>query len=191
MAKKKKSKKSKKDIEKEILEEAKEEANSESKTKSKKGKKSKKKKKSKKSKKKKGKKSEKEEKAEKKGQTPSGKKKAEKGGKSKSIMEKAQGTLKGEPEEIGGGRRTPSETVMERVYTVPIRKNKVPSNRRTARAVQELKKFVKGHLDSDEIILTQELNQHIWEKGRKKPPKKIRVKIEKDDEGRAFVSLHK
>lgn len=122
----------------------------------------------------------------KKSKTPSGRKKAEKG-KDQSLMEKAQGTIKEtktEPVE-------PAEIELERVYTIPIKKTKVPDRKRTKRAVKEVKKFVKNHVNADDVVIRQDVNQKIWEKGYKKPPKKVRVKVSRDEEGKAFVSLHK
>ena len=58
---------------------------------------------------------------------------------------------------------------------------------RADRAVRRLKRFIERHLRKDNItriIITNEVNNYIWSRGREKPPRKIAVtvKIFKDED---------
>lgn len=78
--------------------------------------------------------------------------------------------------------------VLERVYTVPLRAL-VPRPRRTKLAAHNLKSFVKKHTKAEKVSISQEVNEKLWERSYKKPPAKIRIKVEKDSEGTAIVKL--
>jgi len=80
---------------------------------------------------------------------------------------------------------------MERIYTVPLRRAIVdaPKYKRSAKAIRVLKSFIKRHMKSDNIIISSEVNQKIWEKGAKHPPGKIKVKAIKDESGKVVVKL--
>ncbi|MCE4617510.1 MAG: 50S ribosomal protein L31e [Desulfurococcales archaeon] len=58
---------------------------------------------------------------------------------------------------------------------------------RADRAVRRLKRFVERHLRKDNItkvIITNDVNNYIWSRGREKPPRKIAitVKVFKDED---------
>jgi len=76
-----------------------------------------------------------------------------------------------------------------RVYTVPLKVGQ-PRTKKTRKAVSQLKTFITKHT-KQEAVIDQKLNEYLWERGRKKPPIRIRVSVETDDEGRALVSLKK
>jgi len=38
----------------------------------------------------------------------------------------------------------------------------------------------------DEVVIGADVNEHIWARGYKKPPAKVRVKVETDEDGRAL-----
>lgn len=74
--------------------------------------------------------------------------------------------------------------ILERTYTIPLRTAYyVPRSKRTPRAMRFIREFLTRHLKSDKIIITQELNEIIWSRGIQKPPRRIKVKVTKDDEG--------
>nr|MDO8080766.1 50S ribosomal protein L31e [Candidatus Freyarchaeota archaeon] len=80
--------------------------------------------------------------------------------------------------------------VEERVYTVPLKAARyVPPKRRASKAVRILRKFIGRHLKVENIIILPEVNEKIWERGIEKPPRKIRVKASKDEEGVVEVAL--
>jgi len=91
--------------------------------------------------------------------------------------------------------------VEERIYTIPLQKALVrPPKKRAPRAMQLLKIFVAKHMkmattvveEDDELpqlIVTQEVNEKIWDKGIEKPPRKIRVRVTKDKDDNVRVYL--
>jgi large subunit ribosomal protein L31e len=83
-----------------------------------------------------------------------------------------------------------SETVDERIYTVPLgRARMVPRYRRAEKAVTILRKFVQRHMKPEEMVIDTAVNEAIWARGITNPPRKIRVRLSKDDEGLVTVSL--
>ncbi len=83
-----------------------------------------------------------------------------------------------------------SEPAEERIYTVPLGRAWVaPRYRRAEKAVTVLRKFVQRHMKPEEIIIDPSVNEAIWARGIKNPPRKIRVRLSKDDEGFVTVSL--
>jgi large subunit ribosomal protein L31e len=82
------------------------------------------------------------------------------------------------------------EPVEERVYTVPLQKAWAhPRLKRTPRAVRILKEFVQKHMKSDKVLITNEVNEKLWERSVQKPPRRIRIKAVKDSEGVVTVYL--
>ena len=96
------------------------------------------------------------------------------------------------------------EIVEERIYTVPLGKALImPPNKRTARAVRMLRSFMikhmkleahkEGETEEEEeparLIIDNEVNEKLWSRGIEKPPRKIRVRAEKDKEGNVTVYL--
>jgi len=52
-----------------------------------------------------------------------------------------------------------------------------------------LKKFAKRHMKAEEVSIDTTVNEAIWAKGIKNPPHRIRVKMNRDNEGRVLVTL--
>lgn len=79
---------------------------------------------------------------------------------------------------------------IERVYTVPLGRAWVAQKyRRSEKAMTLLRKFVERHMKPTEMIIDPSVNEAIWSKGIRNPPRKIRVKMTKDDEGVVTVEL--
>ena len=51
-----------------------------------------------------------------------------------------------------------------------------------------IREFAKKHMKSGEVKLDQELNRHVWQKGKAHPPRKLRVRMMKDEDGIVIVS---
>lgn len=95
------------------------------------------------------------------------------------------------------------EIVEERIYTIPLRRAwLVPSRRRAPKAMRIIKSFVQRHMkvgrleegeeeleeeEKPRVIISNELNEHIWRRGAEKPPRKVRVRAVKDKEGYVTV----
>jgi large subunit ribosomal protein L31e len=83
-----------------------------------------------------------------------------------------------------------SEPTDERIYTVPLGRAWVaPRYRRAEKAVTILRKFVQRHMKPEEMVIDPAVNEAIWARGITNPPRKIRVRLSKDDEGFVTVSL--
>ncbi len=82
------------------------------------------------------------------------------------------------------------EIVEERVYTVPLRDAwRTPRQRRAPRAVRILKSFIQRHMKPESIVISNEVNEHIWRRGIQKPPRKVRIRALKDRDGKVLVRL--
>lgn len=79
---------------------------------------------------------------------------------------------------------------LERIYTIPLgRAILAPRQKRAKRTINIIREFAMKHMKSSEIKLSSELNEKIWEKGIRNPPRRITVKMIKDEEGLVTVSL--
>jgi large subunit ribosomal protein L31e len=80
---------------------------------------------------------------------------------------------------------------MERTYTIPLRKGTMLTarTRRAKKAINVLKEYLVRHLKTDQIHLSNALNEHIWQNGMRNPIMKVTVTAVKDDKGVAKVRL--
>src|SRR3972149_5674874 len=60
---------------------------------------------------------------------------------------------------------------LERVYTINM-----------------VKEYARRHMKTEEIKIEEGVNHQIWKRGIKHPPRKIRVRMTKTDEGFVLVS---
>ena len=95
------------------------------------------------------------------------------------------------------------EIVEERTYTIPLQKALVrPPKKRAPRAMQLVKIFITKHMKLEmkvseeeeeeelpQLLISQEVNEKIWDRGIEKPPRKIRVRAAKDKDGNVTVYL--
>jgi large subunit ribosomal protein L31e len=83
------------------------------------------------------------------------------------------------------------EETIARIYTINFSKAWLtPKHKRTDRVVNMIKEFAIKHMKSSQIKIDQELNRYIWEKGKTNPPRKVRVRIVKDEDDHVIVSLY-
>jgi large subunit ribosomal protein L31e len=83
------------------------------------------------------------------------------------------------------------EDTLARIYTINFSKAWLtPKHKRTDRVINMIKEFAIKHMKSSQIKIDQELNRYIWEKGKTNPPRKVRVRIVKDDDEQVIVSLY-
>ncbi|MDG6994809.1 MAG: 60S ribosomal protein L31 [Nitrososphaerota archaeon] len=81
---------------------------------------------------------------------------------------------------------------LERVYTVPLSRAWITArHKRTRRAVNILKEYAEKHMKSSEIKIDTNLNEELWKRGITKPPRRITVRMEKDEDGVVTISLPK
>jgi large subunit ribosomal protein L31e len=83
------------------------------------------------------------------------------------------------------------EETTTRVYTINLGKAWItPEHKRTDRVVNMIREFAKKHMKSNEIKLDQDLNRQLWSRGKTNPPRKVRVKMVKEEDGAVTVSLY-
>lgn len=81
---------------------------------------------------------------------------------------------------------------LDRTYTVPLSRAWIaPRYRRTNRVVNVLKEFAEHHMKSSEIKIDSKLNEMLWSRGITKPPRRITVRMTKDEDGLVTISLPK
>ena len=73
----------------------------------------------------------------------------------------------------------------ERVVTVPLRDVKqVAGHERADRAMRLIRDHLATHfsVDADEVRLDPSINEAVWARGRRSPPRKLRVRAARFDE---------
>ena len=82
----------------------------------------------------------------------------------------------------------------ERFYVVPLAKKGFERAARwkaSKKAVKVLQEFLVRHMKPEgEVYVSQDLNERIWERGIKHPPRKIRIRVTKSTDGvvRAYLA---
>jgi len=80
---------------------------------------------------------------------------------------------------------------VERVYTVNLGKVLLsPDNQRAKRAVNMVKEFARHHMKMEQVKLEEDVSHLLWARGIRHPPRKIRVRMTKTDEGYVLVSIY-
>ena len=80
---------------------------------------------------------------------------------------------------------------LERVYTIPLGKVLLSqSQHRAVRAINMIREFARKHMKTQEIKIDEEVAHLIWSKGVRSPPRKIRVRMTKTDDGFILVSKY-
>jgi len=80
---------------------------------------------------------------------------------------------------------------LERVYTINLGKVLLsPNNIRAKRAINMIREFARHHMKIEDVKIDEDVAHHIWSRGIKHPPRKIRVRITRTDEGYVLVSSY-
>ncbi|WXG45338.1 MAG: 50S ribosomal protein L31e [Candidatus Atabeyarchaeum deiterrae] len=106
--------------------------------------------------------------------------------------EPAEKEIKAKTELAEEERKKPTEAapLEERVYTVPLSKTRyVPYYKRASKAILLLRGFFTRHMKAERVIFSKELNEAIWVNGIRNPPRKVRVRATKDDEGNVTLYI--
>ena len=78
---------------------------------------------------------------------------------------------------------------LERVYTINLGKVLLSvDTHRAPRAINMIREFARHHMKTADIRIEEDLAHQIWSKGVRSPPRKIRVRMSKTDEGYVLVS---
>lgn len=71
----------------------------------------------------------------------------------------------------------------EKLYTIPLRDIlKVPTPKRTNRAIKEIRNFLIKNTKVKNITLDKGINELLWSHGAKNPPKMIKVKVSQEED---------
>jgi ribosomal protein L31E len=80
------------------------------------------------------------------------------------------------------------EIVEEKFYDLNLRRIwTAPREKRTPRAVRYVRQFAAQRMKTDNVSLSEETNSLLWNRGISKPPRKIRIRVVKDKEGKVIV----
>ncbi|MFX0024249.1 MAG: 50S ribosomal protein L31e [Candidatus Hermodarchaeota archaeon] len=95
-----------------------------------------------------------------------------------------------EREEYEAEEAPKEEIIDERIYIIPLAKaRRGPRNKRTKKAIRYLKEYMTRHFKPESLVITQEVNERIWERSIQKPPRKIKVRATKNTDGLVVVYL--
>jgi large subunit ribosomal protein L31e len=108
-----------------------------------------------------------------------------------------------EKEEKKKREEAEEEIVEERTYTIPLARAWIaPRKKRTPRAVRIVKSFIQKHMkieertataeeegEGEKLVISDEVNKKLWNRGIEKPPRNIRVRAVKDKEGIVTIYL--
>ena len=84
-----------------------------------------------------------------------------------------------------------SQETVERVYTINLGKVLLsPNNQRAKRAINMIREFAIHHMKSESVKIEEEVSHLVWARGIRHPPRKIRVKLTKDDDGTVLISKY-
>lgn len=78
-------------------------------------------------------------------------------------------------------KQTSTQTNSERIITIPLREALKKSERKRANyAVRYVRSFIQKQTKAEDVKLGAKLNEAVWARGMKKPPRSVRVKMVKD-----------
>jgi large subunit ribosomal protein L31e len=95
----------------------------------------------------------------------------------------------GELEELE--EEAPKEEIIdERIYVIPLAKaRKGPRNKWAKKSIRFLREFMIRHFKPESLVISQEVNEFIWQRGIQKPPRKVKVRATKNIDGLVVVYL--
>src|SRR5207245_8830602 len=77
------------------------------------------------------------------------------------------------------------EIVEEKFYDLNLRRIwTAPREKRTPRAVRYVRQYAAQRMKTDKVALSEETNSLLWNRGISKPPRKIRIRVVKDKNGK-------
>ncbi len=84
-----------------------------------------------------------------------------------------------------------SEESLERIYTINLGKVLLsPNNQRAKRAINMIREFASKHMKSENVKIEEDISHLVWARGIRHPPRKIRVKLSKDEDGNIIVAKY-
>jgi large subunit ribosomal protein L31e len=82
------------------------------------------------------------------------------------------------------------DVLKEQIYVIPLRDVKrAPRWKRSNKAVKDIRAFLVKHMKSEDVKIDRSINEKVWERGSEKPPRKIRVRAMKFEDGQVQAEL--
>jgi len=79
---------------------------------------------------------------------------------------------------------------LTRTHVVPLRRAfEAPRYRRSKVAVRIIREFTTRHMKAKEVKIDEEVNELLWAKGITNPPRRIKLEMERDEDGVVSVRL--
>ncbi len=79
---------------------------------------------------------------------------------------------------------------LTRVYMVPLRNAfEAPPYRRAKVAIRIIKEFTVRHMKASQVKIKVDVNELIWARGIRHPPRRIKLEMERDEDGMVSVRL--
>jgi large subunit ribosomal protein L31e len=79
---------------------------------------------------------------------------------------------------------------LTRTYVVPLGVVfEAPPYRRAKKAITVIKQFATRHMKATEVKIDSEVNELVWSRGIKHPPRRITLEMERDEDGIVTVKL--
>jgi large subunit ribosomal protein L31e len=79
---------------------------------------------------------------------------------------------------------------LTRVHMVPLRRAfEAPRYLRTKVAIRIIREFTTRHMKAQEVKIDKEVNLVLWKRGIKNPPRRIKLEMERDEDGVVSVRL--
>lgn len=80
---------------------------------------------------------------------------------------------------------------LDRVYTIPLGKVLLsPDNQRAKRAINMIKEFARKHMKINDVRIDEEVSKLVWARGMRRPPRKIRVRMERTEEKHILITRY-
>lgn len=79
----------------------------------------------------------------------------------------------------------------DNIHTINLGKARLSSSQhRAARAINMIREYTRRHRHRDKVLIDEELAQHIWARGARRPPRKVTIEMT-DDVDAILVGLYK
>lgn len=79
---------------------------------------------------------------------------------------------------------------LTRTHMVPLRRAfEAPKYRRTKVAIRVIREFTTRHMKAKEVKIDKEVNLLLWSRGITNPPRRIKLEMERDEDGVVSVRL--